>query len=91
MCYKNTTVDPEGLKKTAEEILEGKIVTTAFDYKPYHTGENMHFCSYSLNKDARARIKYIDGYNRSDVYINNIEKITYKGKTLYQKEDKKCS
>ena len=48
----------------------------------------MHFCSYSLNKDARARIKYIDGYNRSDVYINNIEKITYKGKTLYQKEDK---
>lgn len=72
------------------EILEGKIVTTAFDCKPYHTGENMHFCSFSLNKDARDRLRHIDGFSRSDIYINNIEKLTYKGKTLYQKEDKKC-
>ena len=50
----------------------------------------MHFCSFSLNKDARDRLRHIDGFSRSDIYINNIEKLTYKGKTLYQKEDKKC-
>ncbi len=68
------------------EIIEGKLATTVFDCKPYHTGENMHFSSFSLNKEARDRIKHIDGFSRSDIYINNIEKITYKGKTLYQKE-----
>ena len=69
------------------EIIEGKLATTVFDCKPYHTGENMHFSSYSLNKEARDRIRYIDGYSRNDIYIDNIEKITYKGKTLYQKEE----
>ena len=69
------------------EILEGKMTATAFDYKPYYTGENMHFSCYSLNKDARDRLKLIDGNSRNDIYINNIEKITYKGKTLYQKEE----
>lgn len=69
------------------ELIEGKLVTNVFNYKPYYTGENMHFSSYSLNKDAREKIKNIDGCSHSDIYINNIEKITYKGKTLYQKEE----
>lgn len=69
------------------ELIEGKLVTNVFNYKPYYTGENMHFSSYSLNKDAREKIKNIDGCSHNDIYINNIEKITYKGKTLYQKEE----
>lgn len=72
------------------EILEGKLCTNVFDYKPYYTGENLHFSSYSLNKDARDKIKLIDGNSRNDIYIINIEKITYKSKTLYQKEEVKC-
>ena len=68
------------------ELLEAKMETIAFGYKPYSSNENMHFSNYSINSEARHKLKIVDGYSRNDIYINNIEKITYKAKTIYEKE-----
>ena len=67
-----------------DEILECKLETSALNYVPYSKGENIHFSYYSINKQARDKMEEINGKKYNDIYIKNILKVTYKGKTIFE-------
>ena len=70
------------------EICECKYETCGLNYMPYGANETLHFSFYNANKQARDKIEEVNGHSYNDFYIKNIEKITYNGKTLYEKNDK---
>lgn len=69
------------------EIIECKYETSALGYIPYGKNETLHFSGFSVNKQARDKIEEVNGRKYDDIYIKNITKITYKGKTLYENND----
>ena len=73
-------------KLNNDEIIECKYETSALNYIPYGDKETLHFSGFSVNKQARDKIAEVNGKPYDNIYIKNIEKITYKGKTLYTKE-----
>ena len=74
-------------KLNNDEIIECKYETSALAYIPYGKNETLHFSGFSVNKQARDKIEEVNGRKYDDIYIKNITKITYKGKTLYENND----
>ena len=66
------------------EIMECKFEVSGLNYAPYDKGENLHYSYFNLNKQARDKMEQVNGKKYNDVYIRNITKITYKGKTIYE-------
>ncbi|MBQ4558681.1 MAG: hypothetical protein IJA61_04835 [Clostridia bacterium] len=70
------------------EIMECKFEVSGLNYAPYDKGENLHFSYFNLDKQARDKLELANGKKYDNVYIRNIIKVTYKGKTIYEKEGK---
>ena len=70
------------------EIMECKFEVSGLNYTPYDKGENLHFSCFNLDKQARDKLEQANGKKYDNVYIRNIMKATYKGKTIYEKEGK---
>lgn len=71
-------------KLNNDEIIECKFEVSSLNYLPYYTGEESHYSCFSINKQARDKIEEVNGRQYYDIYIKNITKITYKGKTIYE-------
>jgi len=66
------------------EIMECKFEVSGLNYAPYDKGENLHYSYFNINKQARDKMEQINGKKYNDIFIKNITKITYKGKTIYE-------
>lgn len=73
-------------KLNNDEIIECKFEVSSLNSMPYYNENNTHFSHFSVNKQAREKIEEANGKRYDDIYIKNITKITYKGKTLYENE-----
>lgn len=72
---------------TKDEILVGKANTSIFSHMPYSTEDKMHFGNWDLEKQFRDKILKTDGREYDDLYIKNILKIEYRGKTIYEDKE----
>ena len=95
MARKLNTSIPENAKTVNlfykldnNEIMECKFEVSGLNYPPYDKGENLHFSYFNLDKQARDKLERVNGKKYDNVYIKNIIKATYKGKTIYEKEGK---
>ncbi len=66
------------------QIIVGKINTSAFDREPYSEKENLHFGSWDLDKQTRDKLEDIEEREHCDIYVKNIIKLEYRGKTIYE-------
>lgn len=74
------------------KLSNGETITTKYNAQemnrlPYWSGEKMHFSSWNAEKQARDKIAAVDGRQFDDIYIKNIVKLTYKGKTIWSNPD----
>lgn len=70
------------------EVLTGKYDAKELKNRPYWDYcDKEHYSSYNFEKSARDKLKEVDGYDRNDIYLSNIIKLTYKGKTIYSNPD----
>lgn len=65
------------------EIISGKIDARTLQTMPYYTGDATHFSAWNVDKPTRDKITEINGREYDEVYLKNIIKLTYKGKTIY--------
>lgn len=68
------------------ETLTGKMLAQALTSQPYGLKE-LNYSSYSMDAQSRNELKRVEGCQYDDIYIKNIIKITYKGKTIYANPD----
>lgn len=68
------------------ETLTGKILVQALTNQPYGL-KGLNYSSYSMDAQSRNELKRVEGCQYDDIYIKNIIKITYKGKTIYANPD----
>lgn len=66
------------------QIIVGKINTSAFNREPYSEKENLHFASWDLDKQTRDKLENIEDHEHRDIYVKNIIKLEYRGKTIYE-------
>lgn len=66
------------------QIFVGKINTSAFVRQPYSEKENLHFARWDLDKQSRDKLEDIEEREHCDIYVKNIIKLEYRGKTIYE-------